>query len=87
MRPAFFRLVLFIFVHMYLILPLFNCFDNLVFGRGLETIKKGRKETEKKVSYIRLLHRFSFKQRQICFDKKKKMKKTRVEYVYGIQGW
>lgn len=52
MRPAFFRLVLFIFGHMYLNLPLFNCFDNLVFGRGLETIKKGKKETEKKVSYI-----------------------------------
>lgn len=86
MRSAFFRLVLFIFVHMYLNLPLFNCFDNLVFGRGLETIKKGKKETEKKVSYIRLLHRFSFKQRQICFDKKI-IKKTRVEYVYGIQGW
>ena len=59
---------------MYLILPLFNCFDNLVFGRRLETIKKGKKETEKKLSYIRLLHRFSFKQRQICFDKKKNEK-------------
>lgn len=53
MRSAFFRLVLFIFVHMYLNLPLFNCFDNLVFGRGLETIKKERKKPRKRyLTYV-----------------------------------